>query len=68
MNDEIEIETDDGVLVGSDVPFTPAPGTGAHVEGFCTLGGLPPSEHKRMARGNAHRLFQRLAGNGGMAP
>lgn len=56
------------VLFGSDFPFTPAPSIGANVEGFRKLGGLTTSEHEGMARGNAHRLFPRLAGNGGVEP
>lgn len=49
------------VLFGSDFPFTPAAGIAANVAAFRSLGGLTAVEHEGMARGNALRLFPRLA-------
>ncbi len=52
------------ILFGSDFPFTPAAGIDANVESFRTLTGLTISEHEAIAKGNASRLFPRLAPNG----
>lgn len=49
------------VLFGSDFPFTPAAGIAANVAAFRNLSGLTAVEHEGIARGNALRLFPRLA-------
>lgn len=49
------------VLFGSDFPFTPAAGIAANVDNFRKLQGLSAEEHEDLARGNARRLFPRLA-------
>jgi len=50
------------VLFGSDFPFTPPASIDANVDGFRKLSGSATAEHEGMARGNAFRLFPRLAG------
>ncbi|MFT3720683.1 amidohydrolase family protein [Pseudorhodoferax sp.] len=63
-----QLTTLDHVLFGSDFPFTPASAVAANVQGVRTLRGLSRAEHEGIARGNALRLFTRLAERAGTTP
>ena len=49
------------ILFGSDWPFTPEPGVARNLHQLTTANGLSEAEARAVARGNAERVFPRLA-------
>lgn len=49
------------ILFGTDFPFQPTRNVEANATNFRNLSGLTAEEHRTIARGNAQRLFPRLA-------
>jgi len=53
----------DHILYGSDWPFTPEPAVARGIQQLLTENGLSDDDLRALARGNAERLFPRLAAN-----